>query len=65
MRYIKLQNCFSTNDEEIERCNDDTKKIILQLNKEAEDELAELIDIQVPEINKEKKHAIIRKYKNI
>jgi len=54
---------FTTNDEEFERCNDDTNKIILQLNKEAEDELAELIDIKVPETNNEKKHAIIRKYK--
>ncbi|MFM7984640.1 MAG: hypothetical protein ACKPKO_35485, partial [Candidatus Fonsibacter sp.] len=42
---------FTTNDDEFERCNDDIKNIILQLNKEAEDELAELIDIKVPEVN--------------
>ena len=39
------------------------KKAVLELNKEAEDELADLVNIKVPEVNKHKKHDIIKQFK--
>ena len=35
-----------------EHDNEDMKKAVLELNKEGEDELADLVNIKVPEVNK-------------
>ncbi|MFM7985410.1 MAG: hypothetical protein ACKPKO_39460, partial [Candidatus Fonsibacter sp.] len=47
-----------------EHDNEDMKKTVLELNKEAEDELADLVNIKVPEVNKHKKHDIIKNTKH-
>ena len=39
------------------------KKAVLELKKETEDELADLVNIKVPEVNKHKKHDTIKQFK--